>query len=258
MLPLGAMVHAHGITDPGPVRRNNEDAFVSDEALGLFVVADGMGGHNAGEVASRLAVEAIEAFVRRSGEDREFSWPYGIDPALSYDSNRLGTAIRLANRRVFRAAESHDDYTGMGTTVVGALISDGRLCIGHVGDSRLYVYSGESLVCMTQDDSWAATVLAQNTTDPQALAEHPMRNVLTNVLGAREQMPVHLAEAALGGGETVLLCSDGLHGVLGDDLLRQILGRGEAPERLARALVDAALAAGSRDNVTALVIAYTE
>jgi protein phosphatase len=216
-----------------------------------------MGGHSAGEIASRLAIEAIEGFVRRSAEEMEFSWPYGIDPVLSYDGNRLRTAIRLANRRVFRAAESQDDYTGMGTTVVSALISDGRLCIGHVGDSRLYMFVNGSLSRMTEDDSWAATVLAQDRSDSKALAAHPMRNVLTNVLGAREQTEVHLLETPLSGGETLLLCSDGLHTAVGDDTVKEVLASGGEPRAMAGALIDTALARGARDNVTAVVVAYS-
>src|SRR3954465_8209658 len=117
------MIEAFGLSDVGRVRKGNEDSFACDESLRLFIVADGMGGHNAGEVASRLAVEALVGFIRRSHEDTDVSWPYGIDPTLSLQSNRLRTAINLANRRVFRAAESHDDYTGMGTTIVAALIT---------------------------------------------------------------------------------------------------------------------------------------
>lgn len=132
------MIDSFGLSDAGPVRPNNEDSFLTDGELSLFVVADGMGGHAAGEVASRLAVEAIENFIRRSQTAADFSWPCGIDPALSFTSNRLRTAIHLANRRVLRVAEDHDGYTGMGTTVVCALIRGASLSIGHVGDSRLY------------------------------------------------------------------------------------------------------------------------
>lgn len=106
------MVRAAAVSDVGRARRTNEDWLVCDDKLGFFAVADGMGGHSAGEVASRLAIEAVESFIRRSHDDHEFSWPYGVDPTLSYDGNRLRTAINLANRRVFRAAEAHDDYTG--------------------------------------------------------------------------------------------------------------------------------------------------
>ena len=150
---------AFGLSETGPVRRMNEDCFVSAEDLRLFVVADGMGGHAAGEVAARVAVESIENFIRRSHETTDFSWPYGIDPTLSYEANRLKTAVSLANRRINRLAEDHDDYLGMGTTVVCALLSDGHLIVAHVGDSRLYLCDGDELIQLTQDDSWAATVL---------------------------------------------------------------------------------------------------
>jgi len=251
------MTEAFGVSDPGSVRPNNEDSFLTDEELSLFVVADGMGGHAAGEVASRLAVEAIENFIRRSQQPGDVSWPCGIDPDLSYTGNRLRTAIYLANRRVFRAAEGHDDYTGMGTTVVCALMTAGRLTIGHVGDSRLYLLSDGTLTPQTRDDTWAATVLA-GTVDPERISEHPMRNVLTNVLGARDQVDVHLTERDLEGGETLLLCSDGLHGVLDADTMRHIL-RDEADiDRAAHLLVETALERGSRDNVTALVALCAE
>jgi serine/threonine protein phosphatase PrpC len=248
------VVRAFGLSDPGPVRKNNEDSFVTDESLGLFAVADGMGGHSAGEVASRLAIEAIEGFVRRTGEDTEFSWPYGVDPTLSYDGNRVRTAISLANRRVFRAAENHDDYTGMGTTVVCVLLSGKRLVVGHVGDSRLYLMADGALMRMTTDDSWAATILAQEGGNAAELAKHPMRNVLTNVLGAREQIDIHMLERDLAGGEKFLLCTDGLHNAVDDDTLRALMANGFGEQELAQALVKEAIGRGGRDNVTALVV----
>jgi serine/threonine protein phosphatase PrpC len=251
------MTEAFGVSDPGSVRPNNEDSFLTDEALSLFVVADGMGGHAAGEVASRLAVEAIENFIRRSQQPGDVSWPCGIDPDLSYTGNRLRTAIYLANRRVFRAAEGHDDYTGMGTTVVCALLTAGRLTIGHVGDSRLYLLCDGTLTPQTRDDTWAATVLA-GTVDPDRISEHPMRNVLTNVLGAREQTEIHLTEHALRGGELLLLCSDGVHSVLDDDSLHTLLSPDRSLEQMARAIVTTAIERGSRDNVTALVVRYSD
>lgn len=248
------MARAFGLSDKGRVRKGNEDAFVCADDLQLFVVADGMGGHNAGEIASRLAIEAVTSFIRRSADGDEFSWPYGIVPDLSLDGNRLRTAIHLANRRVFRAAEGHDDYTGMGTTVVGALVNGGQLIVGHVGDSRLYLRADGALRQVTKDDSWVATILAQGITDKATAAQHPMRNVLTNVLGAREQTEIHLAELPLRGDELLLLCSDGLHGVLDDEQIERLLVADDDLQRVARGLIDAALDAGSRDNVTVLVV----
>jgi protein phosphatase len=253
------MLRAHGVSDPGLIRKTNEDAFLADEGLGLFVVADGMGGHAAGEVASRLAIEAIEGFVRRSHLDQEFSWPYGIDSNLTYDGNRLRTAIGLANRRVFRAAEAHDDYTGMGTTAVAALISGRRLSVGSVGDSRLYLWSGSELRLLTQDDTWVGMLRAHNpAVDPDVLARHPMRHVLTNVLGAREESTARVTELDLRGGETVLLCTDGLHGPVSEDVIAACLRATDDLPQAARSLIQAALDRGGRDNVTVLLVATGE
>src|SRR5262245_15568010 len=218
------MLQAHGVTHPGHVRQNNEDALFCDPHLGLFIVADGMGGHNAGEVASSLAVEAITSFLARTRESKEFTWPYGLDPQLSYPGNRLMTSIKLANRRVFKAGESRNDYTGLGTTVVAALIEGDQLIFSGVGDSRLYAYANGRLDQITEDDSWVATVLAREQgKDEATFASHPMRHVLTNVLGAREPMEMEVSERVLTNGETLLLCSDGLHGALEDKVLEGVL-----------------------------------
>jgi PPM family protein phosphatase len=247
---------ACGVSDIGPARKTNEDSFAADEHLQLLVVADGMGGHLAGEVASSLAVETIAGFVRRSKEDGECSWPYGIDPELSFCSNRLRTAVHLANRRVFRAAEKYDEYTGMGTTVVCALISGNHLAVGHAGDSRLYLFANGALTQLTTDDTWEATVLAEqpgSTSTPQARS---MRHVLTNVLGAREHADVHLHEYELRGGETILLCSDGLHNALTDQELCELLNGDEPLSEICGRLIHAALSRGGRDNVTAVLARY--
>ena len=247
-------MRAFGLSETGPVRHMNEDCFVSAEDLKLFVVADGMGGHAAGEVAAKLAVESIENFIRRSHETTDFSWPYGIDPTLSYEANRLKTAVGLANRRINRMAENHDDYLGMGTTVVCALVAHGQLVIAHVGDSRLYICNDDALEQLTEDDSWAATVLGSRngSTAPPAT-----RHVLTNVLGARPDTLVHLTERELAGNETLLLCSDGLHGSVPHDTLRDVLISNRDLPAVAQSLITTALEHGSRDNITALVVRCT-
>jgi serine/threonine protein phosphatase PrpC len=244
-------VKAFGLSETGPVRHMNEDCFVSAEDLRLFVVADGMGGHAAGEVAARVAVESIQNFIRRSHETTDFSGPYGIDPTLSYEANRLKTAVSLANRRINRMAEDHDDYLGMGTTVVCALLSDGHLIVAHVGDSRLYVCNERELIQLTQDDSWAATVLGSK---DASSGPHATRHVLTNVLGARPDTEVHLLERALSGDETLLLCSDGLHGSVPHEALRDMMASNQDLPALAQSLISTALEHGSRDNITALVV----
>jgi PPM family protein phosphatase len=250
------VVEAHGLSDPGPVRKSNQDRFISDADLRLFVVADGMGGHAAGDVASNLAVETIAGFIRRTEEDGEVSWPYGIEPGLSFLANRLRTAVHLANRRVFRAAERYDEYTGMGTTVVGALISGTRLAVANAGDSRLYIFADGSLTQLTRDDTWAATVLASQRGTDAAAPPESMRRVLTNVVGAREQADVRITEHDLKGGEMILLCSDGLHGVLDDSTLLKLLSAGGMPSDIVSRLIAAALAGGARDNITAVVARF--
>jgi protein phosphatase len=246
-------VKAFGLSETGPVRRLNEDRFVSAEDLRLFVVADGMGGHAAGDVAARVAVESIENFIRRSHDTTDFSWPFGIDPTMSYHANRLKTAVSLANRRINRLSEDHDDYVSMGTTVVCALLCDGQLIAAHVGDSRLYVSAGNALIQLTQDDSWAATVLAKEST-----GQRVTRHVLTNVLGARPDTQVHLLEREMFEGETLLLCTDGLHGTVPHDTLRELMTLDHDVRTLAQTLVSTALGNGSRDNITALVVRCSE
>jgi len=252
------MLEAFAISDPGLVRKGNEDGYICNETLKLFVVADGMGGHSAGEVASRLAIETVEGFIRRSHDDSDFSWPYGIDPHLTLGGNRLRTAVHLANRRVFRASESCDDYTGMGTTLTGLLISDERVGYGHVGDSRLYVLDGDGFRQITRDDTWVATILANDPTmTPADVARHPMRHVLTNVLGAREQVEVQLGEFQLTPGALLLLCSDGLYGMVNDRAIEQAMKAGGPLDAMGKQLVRAALESGGHDNITAVLVRCT-
>jgi protein phosphatase len=248
------VLRAFGVTDKGRIRSTNEDCFSIQEDLGLFVLADGMGGHNAGEVASRLAVDAIVECYRAGTDD----WPFGYDPELSADGNRLRTAIHLANVQVLEMAATSDDYAGMGTTVVAArVVGDGRLTVGHVGDSRLYVLSGGRLRQVTRDDSWAATVLAQDPDfDPLLLQHHPMRNALTNVVGTSARTDVHVAGQALAEGDMILLSSDGVHGVLDERRLERLMTDGDDTEKIARNLISSALLGGSRDNCTAIVARY--
>jgi PPM family protein phosphatase len=248
------MLTAHGVTHTGRVRKANEDTVFWDPALGLFTVADGMGGHNAGDVASQLAVEAIKGFLTLTRNGEDFTWPYGISPSLSFGANRLMTAIKLANRRVVKAGESRDEYTGLGTTVVAVLIEDGQLIFASVGDSRIYLCADGRLEQLTQDDSWVATVLAREPgVDEAALAAHPMRHVLTNVLGAREPLDMEISERPIPKG-VLLLCSDGLHGALDPATIQQVLSSGRPADAMAEELVRLALERDGSDNITALVV----
>ncbi len=263
------MLRAFGISDRGRVRATNEDCFAVDETLGLLVVADGMGGHNAGEVAARMAVDAVVDHVRSrvaassssapaadAALDRA-DWPFGFNAALSSDGNLLRTAILLANVRILEASIGASTYAGMGTTIVAARAVEGRLVVAHVGDSRLYVFDAAGLAQVTSDDSWVATVLAREPgVDRAALSHHPMRHALTNVVGARGRTDVHVAERSLEPGDRLLLTTDGVHGVVDEERLVELLTEDDEPKTIAAALIAAALNRGSRDNVTAVVARY--
>jgi len=254
---------ASGVTDKGRVRPINEDAFAVREDLALCVIADGMGGHNAGEVAARMAVDAVVDAVRSaespalhdagagvSGE----RFPFGLDPALSHNGNLLRTAILLANVQILEAASTAESFAGMGTTIVAARVVDGQLTVAHVGDSRLYLVTGARLRPLTVDDSWMASMVArEREVDPLLLQHHPMRNALTNVVGAHARTDVHVVDIALAGGEWLLLTTDGVHGVLDDDRLERLMVEFGEPRAIADAVIAAALARGSRDNCTAVV-----
>jgi serine/threonine protein phosphatase PrpC len=229
--------HAYGLSEQGPVRATNEDCFGLDDERGLCVVADGMGGHNGGEVASRIAVTGVTDYIRAS--DGDGAWPFGFDRSLSESANRLRTAVHVANGQILDAATSRRDLSGMGTTIVAALVEGDRLAIAHVGDSRLYVFDDGRLRLMTADDSWALN-----------------RNVLTNVLGARRDLDVHVAEERLTGATLIILVTDGVHTFVGDDLMAELARGGGAPAGIARKLVDLALSRGTRDNCTAVVAEY--
>jgi protein phosphatase len=245
------VIRAFGISDKGRVRPTNEDCFAIVEELGLCVIADGMGGHNAGEVAARLAVEAVVEFVRSN----DGTWPFGYDPALSVEGNLLRTAVHLANLRVLEASLASRAYAGMGTTVVATLVVNGRLSIAHVGDSRLYLMKGRRLRQVTRDDSWMAMMLEEDpVADPWRLEQHPMRNSLTNAIGCRARTEVHVSEEPLGGGERLLLSTDGVHGVIDAARLGQLIGDDDDPRVIAKNVVTTALTRGSLDNCTAIVV----
>jgi PPM family protein phosphatase len=228
---------AFGSSDQGPVRQTNEDCFGTDDQSGLCVVADGMGGHNGGEVAARLAVDCVTDYVRTSPHGPK--WPFGFDASLSEPANLLRTAVHAANGKILETAAARSELSGMGTTIVAALVHGKMLAIAHVGDSRLYVFVAGTLHLLTTDDSWALN-----------------RNVLTNVLGSRGQVEVHVAEEPIASGELVILVTDGVHGVIDDGALGALVAAGDHPQTIAERLVQEALKRGSRDNCTAVVGQY--
>jgi protein phosphatase len=249
------MVIAHVRTHPGP-RATNEDSVLWDPELSLLAIADGMGGHNAGEVASRFAIDAAQEFLRNSSITDDLTWPFGLNPSLSITANRLITAVKVANRQIFRSAQEHAEYNGMGTTVVMAIAEGRHVTFASVGDSRLYSLHGSELRQLTRDDSWVMMLSEETGVDASALKKHPMHHVLTSVVGARLELEVGVQELDLEDGQTLMMCTDGLHGVIPDDLIRETLQAEPDLERAADRLIETALARQGRDNVTVLLARY--
>ena len=251
------MIESFGATDVGLRRKLNEDSLLVDSALGLFVVADGMGGHNAGEIASRLTVETVGNFVQRSREEEEITWPYGVDPKLSLNANRLATAVMLANKRVWKEADNRQDYTGMGTTIVAALVDDENISFVSAGDSRAYRLRDNELRQMTVDDSWVQAAVDEGVLLPEEAESHPMKNIITKAIGAKEYLEVAVEEYPLENNDLYLLCSDGLHGMIPERTIAEKLSSSNGSlEDLVKDLIATANANGGKDNVTALAVRY--
>jgi protein phosphatase len=236
------MFLASGTTDKGRVRKVNEDRFAIDSALRLCIVADGMGGHNAGEVASTLAIDAIVDYLRAPSM---VCWPFGYEPGRFEAGNRLRTAIHLANVRLLELSDTCSEYSGMGTTIVATLVEGNRVLDRATSATAASIGIGATrLERMTQDDSWLAQTLAQNPdADPEEFRNHPMRNVITNVVGATSCTDVHVIEESIVNGDVFLLMTDGVHGVIDDGCLAQGVRRRARPrsaERRARASGDRA------------------
>ncbi len=249
------MIDAHGLTDPGRKRKSNEDFMQFDSGIGFAVVADGMGGHQSGEVASRLAVETLQDFIGRAHGDRDLTWPFGITGERSFEANCLSTGIRLANRSVYRRAADREELTGMGTTLVAVLLRDGRLTYAGVGDSRVYLFRENRLQQITRDDSWIEAAIAQQLIDVSERDVHPFRHVLTKAIGLQEDVEFEVREERLRAGDRILLCSDGLTTALSDERIEELLRQHTGDlEATCRALVAAANEAGGPDNVTVLVV----
>jgi len=248
------IAHA-ALTDVGLKREHNEDNLVAAPDLGLFVVCDGMGGRNAGEVASHMAVDIIHGHVREASLRGSLPYLGQYDETFSPATNRLASAIRLANQAIHDAAERNAAHAGMGTTVVAAMMTDEVLSIAHVGDSRLYLAREGRLAALTADHSLVAEQVRHGLLSEEDAERSPQRNIVTRALGIDTELDVTLDEMHVRRGDRLLLCSDGLtRGVHNDVILRALL-EGATPEAAARRLIELANGAGGEDNTTVIVIA---
>ncbi len=231
-------------------RSNNEDALYVGSELGLYVVADGMGGYEGGEIASRLTVEAMSGFLAHHRRDPEGTWPVKPRRDRSFEENVLDAAVISAHRAILERRRGTLDR--MGSTVVSALVAGKRLVVAHVGDSRCYRLRGGRLEAVTQDHSVWAELRAAGRVGERA--DFPFRNQITRALGISEGFGVSVAVHDLAPGDRWLLCSDGLYDPLDEATLVGTLALplSEAPERLGRAAFDA----GGTDNITCVVLAF--
>lgn len=247
------------ITDVGRKRKGNEDSVFVNPEQNLFVVADGMGGHAAGEVASRLAVDAINDFIELTGGDDEITWPFGLDDTMSYDGNRLKTAVRFANKRVLESTKERSEYEGMATTVAAVLLEGDAANLAHVGDSRVYLLRDSELVQLTSDHSWINEQIQSGVISADQARSHPLRNVVTRALGGKPDLQVDMQVHPMAPEDVLLLCSDGLTTMLPDEEIARVLGDNVHDiSRAARALVDAANAKGGEDNITVLLLKFED
>jgi serine/threonine protein phosphatase PrpC len=249
-VPGQARVLAAGVTDVGRKRTHNEDSFAIVDSEHLYLVADGMGGHSSGEVASRMAIETMSEFFQATSADPEATWPYKMDKTRGYEENRLVTGIKLANRRIFEAAQRETRLHGMGTTMV-ALLAVGDAClIGHVGDSRAYRLRGTTLEQLTEDHSLLNDYIKMKAMTADEIANFPHKNVIVRALGMKETVKVDAIYDKPRPGDLYLLCSDGLCGPTSDEEIRELAIKNKDLRDCAQALVDSANEKGGPDNIT--------
>ena len=243
-----------GKSDTGLRRSRNEDCFIADPELGLYVICDGMGGVNAGDVASRMAIDSILAHVKAADYDSAVPLLGPVDSNLTPTTNRLASAIRAANEAVHTASLTDTKLEGMGTTVVAARLSNQGLSIAHVGDSRLYLVRDGVVQLLTIDHSWVAEQVAQGNLTEEEAERSSRRNIVTRALGVESSVEVDLAEIPMFNDDQVLLCSDGLTRGVGSREILETLNLEIDLHRKTQHLITLANRAGGHDNITVLLI----
>ena len=242
-------------TDVGRKRSANQDALLADSALKLFVVADGMGGHEGGDIASRLIVDGLRDFVKDTEDDDEKTWPFGFNLELSYAANRLQAAILVANRRLSDHLATAALPRGMGATLAAVMLGEDRGVVANVGDCRAYLLSGGVMRQLTRDHSWVADQVESGFLTADTARAHPWRHMVTRAIQGDPDLIVDTIEIDIGTGGRLLLCSDGLTVVLTDDHISEILrSAGDDVDGVCRTLIDAANARGAPDNVSVIVV----
>lgn len=246
-------IEVAGETNVGMKRNHNEDNFSIIEENGLYIVADGMGGHASGEVASKMAVDALKEFFLATAQDPERTWPYKMDRSKGYEENRLITGIKLANLRIYEAAQREANKRGMGTTIVTMFAVEDGVYVAHVGDSRGYRMRDGTIEQLTEDHSLLNDYIKMKRLTPEEIANFPHKNVIVRALGMKDTVKVDTRFETPRADDTYLLCSDGLSGPVSDPEMLEIIQSSPDLRTAATRLVQRANENGGPDNITVVL-----
>jgi len=243
-----------GATDVGRKRTSNEDVYLVRPELGLFIVCDGMGGHSAGEVAAAVAAQTIADFFEGCQRDPDGTWPFKPERGQDDLEGRLGVAMKLANRRIREAAEADARRKNMGSTGVVAYLTPTETFVGWAGDSRCYLVRGGQMAQVTDDHSLLGDMIRAGKLTPQEVENFPHKNVITRALGPSEVVKPDVKRVEMLSGDTLMLCCDGVHGLIKDEEICQIVANQPDLQLAAKALVDTANGHGGTDNITCVLV----
>lgn len=237
-------MHVNSLTNIGLVRKANEDNYLADKNRGLFVVADGMGGHERGELASSIAIKTLDNYLT-------------TEIIKANKVNALCQAIQKANEFIFHESQINKSCTGMGTTITATLFIDDQLYVGHIGDSRAYLIRDKNITLLTKDHSLVGELLRKGELTESEAYQHPHRNVLTRALGTEPIVEIDIAEFKINSGDLLLLCTDGLYNLVKDgEILTEITKNGDDLKKSVNQLVKTALERGGVDNITVVLVSY--
>ncbi|MDD5688586.1 MAG: Stp1/IreP family PP2C-type Ser/Thr phosphatase [Elusimicrobia bacterium] len=246
-------IEVFGITDLGLNRENNEDSFCIDETINIFVVADGMGGHASGQIASKMAVDVIKERMLYAFNNDKFEHFTSSKPNLSKHANYLVNCIQIANKVIYESGKNYPQNKGMGTTVVSALIVGNNLIVAHVGDSRLYLIRNNDINPLTIDHSIVMEQVRKGLISTEEASKSDMQNILTRALGTEESVEIDVSEMPINNNDYILLCSDGLLRMVNDKDILKTITELKKPELICGKLIAMANDAGGKDNITVVV-----
>jgi protein phosphatase len=251
-------IEVAGQTDVGRKRTHNEDNFAIMPEFGLYVVADGMGGHASGEIASKMAIDTLREFFESTAEDPERTWPYRMERGKGYEENRLITGVKLCNLRIFEQAQRNPRQRGMGTTLVALFAVEDVIYVAHVGDSRVYRIRDGGLEQLTEDHSLLNDYKKMKRLTEEEIRNFPHKNVIVRALGMKDSVKVDTRLEEPRAGDMMLLCTDGLCGPVSDEEIYRIVESSSELPQVASRLVDAANERGGPDNITCVIARWVE